>query len=78
MGLFSKSEPIVLKEGSGAAEQLAALESLRGSLPARAERQLEADIRAVKAGIDGESRVLYELKNSELCQDFGHKMPLLH
>lgn len=66
MGLFSKNEPIIVKESSSAIEQLAALESLRGTLPSRAERQLEADIRAVKAGIDGERRVLFELKNSHM------------
>ena len=66
MGLFSKNEPVILKEGSSAREHLAALESFRGSLPATVEKQLEADIRAVKAGIAGEERIMYELRNSHI------------
>ncbi len=66
MGLFSPPETVVLKEGSSAQEQLAALESLRGTLPPAIEAQLEADIRNVQAGIAGENRILYELKNSHM------------
>lgn len=66
MTLFGNSTPVVLKEGSRAQEQLVALEAMRGTLPAAAEKQLEADIRAVKAGIAGENQVLYELKNSHM------------
>lgn len=66
MGLFSRPETVILKEGSSAKQQLVALESLRGTLPPAAERQLEADIRAVQAGIVGEDRILYELKNSRM------------
>ena len=66
MGLFSPPQTIILKEGSSAQQQLAALESLRGTLPPAAERQLEADIRNVQAGIAGENRIVYELKNSHM------------
>lgn len=66
MGIFSKPETVILKEGSSAHEQLAALEALRGTLPPKAEKQLEQDIRNVQAGIVGEDRVLYELKNSHM------------
>ena len=66
MALFGNKAPIILKEGSDARVRLAALEALRGTLPPLAEKQLEADIRAVKAGITGEERVLYELKNSHM------------
>ncbi len=66
MGLFSNPECIVLKEGSSARKQLEALESLRGTLPPKAEQRLETDIRNVKAGIAGEDRIMYELKNSHL------------
>ena len=64
MSLFGKNEPVVLKEGSSAKEQLEALESLRGTLPAHVEKRLEADIRAVRAGMAGENAVMYELRNS--------------
>lgn len=66
MGLFSRPETVIIKEGSSARMQLAALESLRGTLPKRAEKQLETDIRNVKAGIAGEERIMYELKNSHM------------
>lgn len=66
MGIFSKNEPVILKEGSSAKAQLEALESLRGTLPKAAEKQLEADIRALRAGIAGEERILFELKHSHM------------
>lgn len=66
MSLFSRSESVILKEGGSARSQLAALESLRGTLPPNVEKQLEADIRAVQAGIVGEDRIMYELKNSHM------------
>lgn len=66
MGIFRNSEPVILKEGSSAKAQLEALESLRGTLPSAAEKQLEADIRALRAGIAGEERILFELKNSHM------------
>lgn len=66
MGLFRNGETLILKESSNAKRQLAALEVLRGSLPAAAEKQLEADIRAVRAGIAGEEKVLFELRNSHM------------
>ncbi len=55
MGLFDKNQPELIKEGGSATEQLAALEALRGHLTPAGERQLESDIRAVKAGVAGRS-----------------------
>lgn len=66
MAFFSESTPIILKEDSDAQAHLSALEALRETLPPAAEKQLEADIRAVKAGVIGEERVLFELKNSHM------------
>ena len=66
MGLFDKNEPVFLKEGSSAREELAALESLRTSLPPQAQQQIDDEIRVVKAGIAGEDRVLFELKHSHM------------
>ena len=51
MSILRNSEPIIMKESGNAKRQLAALEAMRGTLPAAAERQREADIRAVRAGI---------------------------
>ena len=66
MPLFGNNEPVILKEGTSSKRHLATLQSLRGKLPAEAERRLEADIRALRAGITGEERILYELRNSHM------------
>ena len=66
MAFFRVQEPVILKEGSDAKEQLATLESLRETVPRSQRRRLDSDIRALKAGIVGEDRILFELKNSHL------------
>lgn len=66
MAFFRVQEPVILKEGSDAKEQLATLESLRETVPRSQRRRLDSDIRALKAGIVGEDRILFELKNSNL------------
>lgn len=66
MALFESPKPIVLKEGSTAEEQLRQMEAAKGTFDPRAEARLEKDLRLVRAGIDGERRILYELKNSHM------------
>lgn len=66
MSLFRNCEPIVMKESDKAKRQLAELEAMRGTLPASAEKQLESDIRAIRAGIAGEERILFELRHSHM------------
>ena len=66
MAFFRAQEPVILKEGSDAKEQLATLESLRETVPRGQRRRLDSDIRALKAGIVGEDRILFELRNSHL------------
>lgn len=66
MNLFRNGKPIIMKESGNAKRQLAELEALRGTLPPTKEKQLEADIRAVQAGITGEDRILFELRNSHM------------
>lgn len=66
MALFGSPKPVVLKEGSTAEEQLRQMEAAKGTLDPRAEARLEKDLRLVRAGIDGERRILYELKNSHM------------
>lgn len=66
MAFFRAQEPVILKEGSDAKEQLATLESLRETVPRSQRRWLDSDIRALKAGIVGEDRILFELRNSHL------------
>jgi len=66
MALFGSPKPVVLKEGSTAEEQLRQMEDAKGTLGPRAEARLEKDLRLVRAGIDGERRILYELKNSHM------------
>ena len=66
MAFFRAQEPVILKEGSDAKEQLATLESLRETVPRSQRRRLDSNIRALKAGIVGEDRILFELRNSHL------------
>lgn len=66
MAFFRAQEPVILKEGGDAKEQLATLESLRETVPRSQRRRLDSDIRALKAGIVGEDRILFELRNSHL------------
>ena len=66
MALFGSPKPVVLKEGSAAEEQLRQMEDAKGTLSPRAEARLEKDLRLVRAGIDGERHILYELKNSHM------------
>lgn len=42
------------------------MEAAKGTFGPRAEARLEKDLRLVRAGIDGERRILYELKNSHM------------
>ena len=76
--LFDKRQPELVKAGSSAKAQLAALESLRGTLPPKAEKQLEADIRNLRAGIAGEEQVLFELMNSHMDLLVLHDLQLEH
>lgn len=66
MALFSDKKPIILKEGSTAREQLRQMEEIRDQLSPQVQRQLERDMRLIKAGLAGEDRVMFELKNSHM------------
>ena len=76
MAFFRVQEPVILKEGSDAKEQLATLESLRETVPRSQRRRLDSDIRALKAGIVGEDRILFELRNSHLSLVVIHDLHL--
>ena len=78
MGFFDKHEPVILKESSSAKAQLEGLESLRGTLPAHAEKQLEKEIRTLEAGIKGEQSILFELKNSHMDMYVLHDLFFEH
>ena len=66
MGLFDKSEVVILKESSDAKIYLEKLEDLRKSIPANSElaQKVEREIAITKAGIIGEDQIMFELKNS--------------
>jgi predicted RNA-binding Zn-ribbon protein involved in translation (DUF1610 family) len=76
--MFEKYEPVILKESSDANCQLEALMSLKGTLEPSMENCLEQDIRSLEAGIAGENRILYELKNSHLPLVVLHDLKLVH
>lgn len=64
MGLFSKSEVVILKETSDAKEYLQKLEMLLPRAQGEIKKKIEYQIAITKAGIQGEEAVLFELKNS--------------
>lgn len=66
MGLFSKPEVVIIKESSDAKQYLSRLEELREQLPDTSKmlKELDKEIMMVKAGIDGEDAIMFELKNS--------------
>jgi hypothetical protein len=68
MAFFDKiTQPVVLKEDSSLDEQLRQLtEFSQKSLPIDIHKQVEEEIRCIKAGIKGEEQLLYELKNSHI------------
>lgn len=78
MSLFNKiKEPVILKEGSSAKEQLHALEELLNNAnDSKIKSKLENDITAVKAGIFGEDIILFELKNSHIPMFVLHDLYL--
>ena len=66
MGIFSKPEIIILKESNSAEEHLAKLEELLPRATGKVKEDIQKEIILTKAGIDGEKKVLYELKNSNM------------
>jgi hypothetical protein len=66
MSFFRSGTPVILKESNHAQAQLNELESLRDVVPLSMKRNLEDDIRNLRAGIGGENKVLYELRNSHM------------
>lgn len=78
MALFASPKPIVLKEGSAAEEQFRQMEAAKGTLDPRAETRLEKELRLIRAGIDGEQRILYELKNSHMDMFILQDLSLEH
>ena len=75
MGLFDRQkEPVFLKTDSEAEKQLAALRKLRGPDGGESTSRLAQEIRIVEAGIAGEERILFELKNSHMPMYILHDL----
>lgn len=72
MGFFSTPKVVVLKESSDAKEYLRQLEELKRQASGETLKKIEKEISIVKAGIQGEENILFELKNS------GMDMVVLH
>ncbi len=66
MGLFDKTEVVILKETSDAKAYLEKLEELNRLVPEKSDfsQKLEKEIAITKAGIVGEDRIRY-VKNFE-------------
>lgn len=72
MGLFTKPEVVILKESSDAQKYLEQLEFLYERATGTVRQQIEKEMKYTKAGIIGEEKILFELKNS------GMDMYVLH
>ena len=66
MGLFSKSEVVIIKDSCDSKEYLSKLQELRTSVPdsSVAAEKIDKEIAVTEAGIFGEDSILFELKNS--------------
>lgn len=64
MGLFTKSETIILKESNDAKNYLEKLEALLPNASGDIRAQLQKEIAITTAGIIGEEKILFELKHS--------------
>lgn len=64
MGLFTKSETVILKESNDAKIYLEKLESLLPIAPEEMRDQIQKEIAITTAGIIGEEQILFELKHS--------------
>lgn len=73
-----KKEPVFLKTGSVAEEQLQALLELREEFAPNPPFALEQEIRFVKAGITGEKNIAFELENSHMPLYVLHDLFLKH
>lgn len=66
MGLFSKPEVILLKESNSAKCNLEKFETLLPKSQGDLSKDIQKEIALLKMGINGEDRILYELKNSNM------------
>ncbi len=63
---FNIKEPIFIKEFSKEDQQIDVLEGLRSKASEEVKKYIEKDIKIIKAGLQGEQNVYFELKNSFL------------
>jgi hypothetical protein len=79
MELFGlKHEPVFLKEGSSAEQNLEEMRRLLPLATGDSKKRLERDIKKTEAGIFGERQVAFQLKNSHLPIHVIHDLNLEH
>ena len=68
MGFFDKPEVTILKESSDARDYLEKLEALQKEVPQGTDlaNEIDREIAFTKAGLVGEDKILFELKNSSM------------
>lgn len=67
MGFFSaEKEPIFLKENSSVIEKIEELKSLHQKVDNEGKGLIENDIKLLEAGMYGENKIIFELKNSHM------------
>lgn len=64
--MFGASKTVVMKKSNEMAKQIAAIEAMRKAASSEVRRRIENDLRQLRAGEAGESRVMFELENSHL------------
>lgn len=79
MGFFDKiKEPVFLKEGSSAKDQLEQLNLLLPEASPDVKEQIEQEMRLLNAGIIGEENIAFELRNSHIPMFILHDLYLKH
>lgn len=66
MGLFSKPEVVIARESTNAKVYLEKLEELLPEAEDEVKEKIQREIAVTKAGIAGETNILFELKNSNM------------
>ena len=79
MGLFDKlKDPVFYKESDNAKQQLAALLDIQKKATGQAAAEIDQEIRIVKAGIEGERQIHFELEHSHIPMYVLHDLHLEH
>ena len=66
MGLFQRIEPTFIKESSNLEDQIEKLREILPKASPSVQKAIEKDLKILEAGLAGEKKIIFELKNSHL------------